>query len=163
MDQIFRSFSRVPIRSSAWIGQVHEAVLLNGQEVVVKVQRSEHRVDHEDRHGHNARSCGGGGEAVRGGEAVQRSWRASQEFAERFDQELDYTDRGAERGAVQDELHEARHDYMPSISGDSREKSPDDGVHPRDKNKREGPVDRAGLRSDVSDGNDHERVHQDVF
>jgi ubiquinone biosynthesis protein len=38
MDQIFQSFARVPI-ASASIGQVHEAVLLNGQEVVVKVQR----------------------------------------------------------------------------------------------------------------------------
>ncbi len=38
MDQVFRSFARVPI-ASASIGQVHEAVLLDGREVVVKVQR----------------------------------------------------------------------------------------------------------------------------
>lgn len=38
MDQIFQAFSRTPI-ASASIGQVHEAVLLDGQEVVVKVQR----------------------------------------------------------------------------------------------------------------------------
>jgi len=38
MDQVFRSFARVPI-ASASIGQVHEAVLIDGREVVVKVQR----------------------------------------------------------------------------------------------------------------------------
>jgi len=38
MDQVFKAFSRTPI-ASASIGQVHEAVLMNGQEVVVKVQR----------------------------------------------------------------------------------------------------------------------------
>ena len=38
LDRVFRSFARVPI-ASASIGQVHEAVLRNGQEVVVKVQR----------------------------------------------------------------------------------------------------------------------------
>lgn len=38
IDRIFRSFSRVPI-ASASIGQVHEAVLRDGREVVVKVQR----------------------------------------------------------------------------------------------------------------------------
>ncbi|HOO56392.1 MAG TPA: AarF/ABC1/UbiB kinase family protein [bacterium] len=38
IDRAFRSFSRVPI-ASASIGQVHEAVLEDGREVVVKVQR----------------------------------------------------------------------------------------------------------------------------
>jgi len=38
VDQVFRSFARTPI-ASASIGQVHEAVLLDGREVVVKVQR----------------------------------------------------------------------------------------------------------------------------
>lgn len=38
IDRVFRSFSRVPI-ASASIGQVHEAVLRDGREVVVKVQR----------------------------------------------------------------------------------------------------------------------------
>lgn len=38
MDQVFRSFARVPI-ASASIGQVHEAVLMDNREVVVKVQR----------------------------------------------------------------------------------------------------------------------------
>ena len=40
MDQVFRSFARAPI-ASASIGQVHEAVLRDGREVVVKVQRPE--------------------------------------------------------------------------------------------------------------------------
>lgn len=40
LDRIFRSFARVPI-ASASIGQVHEAVLHDGREVVVKVQRPE--------------------------------------------------------------------------------------------------------------------------
>ncbi|HOX28133.1 MAG TPA: AarF/ABC1/UbiB kinase family protein [bacterium] len=38
IDHIFKSFARVPI-ASASIGQVHEAVLADGREVVVKVQR----------------------------------------------------------------------------------------------------------------------------
>lgn len=38
MDKVFRSFARRPI-ASASIGQVHEATLLDGREVVVKVQR----------------------------------------------------------------------------------------------------------------------------
>lgn len=38
MDKIFHSFARRPI-ASASIGQVHEAVLRDGREVVVKVQR----------------------------------------------------------------------------------------------------------------------------
>jgi ubiquinone biosynthesis protein len=38
LDQAFKSFSRAPI-ASASIGQVHEAALADGREVVVKVQR----------------------------------------------------------------------------------------------------------------------------
>ncbi|MEW5945066.1 MAG: AarF/ABC1/UbiB kinase family protein [bacterium] len=38
MDTVFRAFARLPI-ASASIGQVHEAVLHDGREVVVKVQR----------------------------------------------------------------------------------------------------------------------------
>ncbi len=38
LDQVYLSFSRVPV-ASASIGQVHEAVLRDGREVVVKVQR----------------------------------------------------------------------------------------------------------------------------
>ncbi|MEW6201127.1 MAG: AarF/ABC1/UbiB kinase family protein [bacterium] len=38
MDTVFRSFARIPI-ASASIGQVHEAVLNDGREVAVKVQR----------------------------------------------------------------------------------------------------------------------------
>ena len=38
IDSVFRSFARVPM-ASASIGQVHEAILRDGREVVVKVQR----------------------------------------------------------------------------------------------------------------------------
>jgi ubiquinone biosynthesis protein len=116
MDRVFRSFARVPI-ASASIGQVHEAVLRNGLEVVVKVQRPDIEqivfIDTDLMH------------AIASYAEKRFQWARLYNFVERVDeftktirQEMDYTIEGQNADRLRRNFEDDDTIYVPEIFWD---------------------------------------------
>lgn len=113
MDQVFLSFARVPI-ASASIGQVHEAVLADGREVVVKVQRPdmEQMVSIDTSIMMDiARQAEKRFEWARLYNTVERV----EEFTKTIHQELDYTHEGQNADRLAANFADEETIYIPSI------------------------------------------------
>ena len=113
LDRIFQDFSKTPL-ASASIGQVHRARLVNGEEVIVKVQRPDIRkiieVDLEIMF-HLATLMERHLKAME----IHRPTRVVEEFARTLEMELDYTLEAAHAERFAAQFRDERTVYVPRV------------------------------------------------